>query len=300
MKILFPIDMTNPVAGIIDQVASVLPLSDRSVHLLYVNETWPAYENVLGMAGQFADDWHRIVADHAEKTLDEAAIILEGKCQKVTSEIVTGPPALMIETVARDEHFDLTVLVPGKHPLYETILVGSVSSNVVKHGPGTLLIVHPGAKYSEEMHNVLIGVDGSSNAREALLKAVEVFQLNKRNVNVLLLHVIDISDPIRCVSPVEFLSRLEQNLILQGEALLAESKRLLADAGVKKVEMALKHGKPVHELIETARAMPADLIVTGAEGHSVVQHFFLGSVSHRMAMHSPCPVAIIKHTADRN
>jgi nucleotide-binding universal stress UspA family protein len=294
MKILFPIDMTNPVAAIINQVSAILPMEDRTVHLLYVNETWPAYENLLGMSGQFADDWNKIVTDHAEKTMEEAISLLTGKCREVTTEIVSGPPALMIETVAADEHFDLTVLIPGKHPVLETVLVGSVSSKVVKHGHGAMLIVRPSAKFPAELKNVLIGLDGSANAKEAMMKSVDLFGLVKRDVNVVLMHAVDVAEAIKCMSPVEFFARIEQNLILEGETFLAEGKRLLMEAGIKRVDIVLKQGKPVHEMIEAAKALPADLIIAGAEGHSPVEHFLVGSVSHRLAMHAPCAVAIIK------
>lgn len=293
MKILFPMDMTNPSAGIIEQVLAILPVQGRTVHLLYVNEAWPAYENLLGAQGQFADDWRSIVENHAEKNLSEAEKLLSGKSEKITKEIVSGPPAMMIETVARDEHCEVTVLMPGKHPMVETMLLGSVSGNVAKHGPGTILLMRPLEK-ANELRNVLIGVDGSPNSKEALHKAVEIFQLDKRNVKVLLLHCVDVADPIKFVSPMEFISRVEQNLVLEGETYLADAKRILADAGVKNVDIALKHGKAAHEIMEVAKSLPADLIIIGAEGRTAVQHFLLGSVSNRIAMHSPCPVAIIK------
>lgn len=294
MKILFPLDMTNPVDKALDQVAALLPLQDREVHLLYVNEAWPSYENVIGASGQFADDFRKVVEEKAQAKLSEASTMLAGKCQKVTKEIVSGPPAMMIETVARDEHCDLTVVMPGRHPAVEQALLGSVSSNVVKHGPGTILIVRPQENYPKQLKNVLIGVDGSPNAKEAMLKAVKIFELDKRDVRVLLLHAVDVADPLKFISPVEFISRVEQNLILEGETFLADAKRLLADAGVKHVDIALKEGKPAHEMVEVAKAVPADLIIAGAEGRTAVQHFLLGSVSHNIAMHAPCAVAIVK------
>jgi len=272
----------------------LLPLADREVHLLYVNEAWPAYENVLGVSGEFADDWSKIVDEHAQKAMVEAEKALAGKCGRVSKEIVSGPPALMIETVARDEHCDVTVLMPGKHPMVESMLLGSVSGNVVKHGPGTIFIDRPKENYPSTLSNVLIGVDGSSNAKEALLQAVELFHLDRRDVNVLLVHVVDVADPIKYVSPIEFISAIEQNLILEGETFLADAKRVLADAGVKKVDFILRKGKPANEMILAAKELSADLIVIGAEGRTAVQHFLLGSVSHRIAMHSPCAVAIIK------
>ena len=293
MKILFPMDMANPVAETIEQVTALLPLAGHHVHLLYVNEAWPAYENVLGSSGQFADDWRKIVEDKAQAKLTEAEKLLAGKCAKITHEIVSGPPAMMIETVARDEHCDITVMMPGRHPMVEQLVLGSVSGKVVKHGPGTILLVRPQLEPTE-LKNVLIGVDGSANAKEAMLKAVEIFQLNKRDVRVLLFHAVDVADPIKYISPVEFISSIEQNLIMEGETHLADAKRLLTDAGVRSSDIALKVGKPAAELIEAAKALPADLIIAGAEGRTAVQHFLLGSVSHQIAMHAPCAVAIVK------
>lgn len=294
MKILFPLDMTNPVSTIIDQVAAILPLKDSEVHLLFVNEAWPAYENLLGASGEFADDWRNKLEEHAKVKLSEAEVILAGTCAAVSREIVSGPPAMMIETIARDEHFDVTVMMPGKHPVFEKMFLGSVSSNVVKYGPGTILIIRPLEKYPSELRNILIAVDGSPNCREAISKAVEIFQLDKINAKILLLHAVEVADPIKFISPVEFVTRVEQNLVLQGETFLADAKRLLSDKGVKHVDIALKHGKPAQQVVETAKAIGADLIIAGAEGRTAVQHFLLGSVSQGIAMHSPCAVAIVK------
>lgn len=294
MKILLPLDITNPIEPLIDQMMTLLPISAAEVHLLYVNEAWPAYENVLGSAGQFSDDWRNQVEVKAEARLAEAAARLEGKCLKVSKEIVSGPTAMMIETVARDENCDITVMMPGRHPAVEQFLLGSVSGKVVKHGPGTILIMRPLEKNVDNLKNVLIGVDGSPNAKEAMMKAVKYFDLANRDVNVLLLHAVDVADPVKYFSPVEFISRIEQNLLMEGETYLADAKRMLSDAGVKRVDVALKEGKAASEVLAVAKSMPADLIVTGAEGRTAVQHFLLGSVSHRIAMAAPCAVAIVK------
>lgn len=145
-----------------------------------------------------------------------------------------------------------------------------------------------------QLKNIIIGVDGSPNSKEAMLRAVKTFKLNERDVRILLLNVIDVPDAIRAISPVEFLTGVEQNLMLEGDTFLADAKRLLADAGVKNVDMAQKNGKAAHEIVEVANSLPADLIILGAEGRTAVQHFLLGSVSHRIAMQAPCAVAIVK------
>ncbi len=294
MKILLPMDMANPVDKIIEQMSAILPTAQHSVHCLFVNEAWPSYENVLGAQGQFADDWRKIVEDKAQGKLNEAESLLKGKCASVSKEIVSGPPAMMIETVARDENCDVIVMMPGKHPKYEEIFQGSVTANVAKHGPGTILIIRNKTTFPADLKTVIIGVDGSSNALEAMMRAVEIFQLAERKVKVILFNSADVADPIKYISPVEFISRVEQNLVLEGETYLADAKRVLADAGITNTEMVQKTGKPAHELVELAKERNADLIVVGAEGRTAVQHFLLGSVSHRIAMQSPCAVAIMK------
>ena len=297
MKILLPLDITQSTEALnnfISQVSTLIHLKEAELLLLYVNEVWPAYENMLGSSGEFADDWHNQVEKKAQTSLAEAEAMLSGKCAKVTHEIVSGPPAMMIETVARDEMCNMTVMMPGRHPAVEEFLLGSVSSKVVKHGPGTILIMRPLEKNIDQLRNVLIAIDGSPNAKEAMMKSVQMFGLAERDVNVLLLHSVDISDPIKYFSPVEFISRVEQNLLMEGETYLADAKRMLADAGVKRVDMALKEGRPAKEILAVAKSMPADLIIAGAEGRTAVQHFLLGSVSHTLAMKAPCAVAIIK------
>lgn len=293
MKILLPLDIVKPVEPTLRQLQALVPLADKELHLLYVNEAWPAYENMIASWGKFADDWSTQIQDKATAVFDKTKDSLKGKCRAITSEIISGPPAMMIETVARDEQCEMTVLTPGQHPVVEQFLLGSVSNKVVKHGPGTILICRPD-KPLDHLKNVLIGVDGSQNSKEAMLDAVKVFGLAQVQPKVLLFHAVDIADPVKYVSPIEFISRLEQNLLMEGETFLADAKRLLSEAGVKNIDIALKEGKPAHELMTVAQAMPADLIVAGAEGRTAIQHFLLGSVSQRIAMHATCSVAIVK------
>lgn len=296
MKILLPLDIVNPPELIIEYLEQILPLQDKSVHLLYVNEAWPAYENVIQAAGQFSDDWRQKLDARAYEELATAARKLAGKCIAVDSEVVSGPPAMMIETVARDENCDITVLCPGKHVLMERILLGSVSAKVLKHGPGTILICRPTEKPIERLKQVVIGVDGSANAKDALRSAVEMFKLNESSAKVLLVHSVDIADPVKFLSPVEFISAVEQNLLMEGESILADGKRILSDLGVKNIDLSLVEGKPQNQIIKTAESVRADLIIIGAEGKTAIQHFLLGSVSQKVARYAPCAVAVVKRT----
>jgi nucleotide-binding universal stress UspA family protein len=62
------------------------------------------------------------------------------------------------------------------------------------------------------------------------------------------------------------------------------------------VEVLTSEGHPGKEIIRLAKERAADLIVLGAEGHSVVERMLLGSVSDFVATHADCSVLVVRPT----
>lgn len=294
MKILLPLDLLQPAGPMVDHLLAVINAANAEFRLLFVNEAWPAYEAVLGSTADFADDLEKQILEKAKTGLKEAEEYLKSRGMSVSSEVVRGTPSLMIESVARDENCQMTVLSPGSHPVVEKFLLGSVSNNLVKHGAGTILIMRPLEHPLEKLSSVLIGVDGSAHCKKALKAAAEQFALKDSNAQVLLLNSANVADPIKFLSPMEFISRVEQNLLLEGEMQLAEAKRYLSELGVKNVEIALKEGSPAERILEVAESIKANLIILGARGLNDVERFLIGSVSQKVAAHAKCAVAVVK------
>jgi nucleotide-binding universal stress UspA family protein len=65
-----------------------------------------------------------------------------------------------------------------------------------------------------------------------------------------------------------------------------------ARAGVR-VEILVDVGHPVHQILERAATLPADLIVIGTHGHSGFQHLMLGSVAEKVLRRATCPVLTV-------
>ena len=57
------------------------------------------------------------------------------------------------------------------------------------------------------------------------------------------------------------------------------------------VTRSVENGAAAEVLLEAARN--ADLLVVGTRGHGGFTGLLLGSVSHQLASHSPCPIAIV-------
>jgi nucleotide-binding universal stress UspA family protein len=64
-----------------------------------------------------------------------------------------------------------------------------------------------------------------------------------------------------------------------------------ADAEEVRVERVAVNDLPARGLLEAAAG--ADLLVVGARGLGGFQGLLLGSVSHQVAQHAPCPVVIV-------
>jgi nucleotide-binding universal stress UspA family protein len=68
------------------------------------------------------------------------------------------------------------------------------------------------------------------------------------------------------------------------------------DVGVR-ANGAIREGRVVHEILERARAWPADLLVTGTHGRGGFERWVLGSVTEKVLRQAPCPVLTVPPTA---
>ncbi|HMB18498.1 MAG TPA: universal stress protein [Gaiellaceae bacterium] len=66
--------------------------------------------------------------------------------------------------------------------------------------------------------------------------------------------------------------------------------RVVGDDTSVTVELAAVEASPANALIDAARE--ADLVVVGSRGLGGFRALVLGSVSHQVAQHAPCPVVI--------
>jgi len=292
-RILLPIDVTHPHPEYLTQLNELISLSGTAVHILYVHEELPAMEHILRTLAHSADELDARVKSEATNVIEQFGAAAETLGATVTHEIVGGPAAMMIETVAKDENFALTGLTPGRKPGVDKYLLGRVSSKVVRHAPGTVLLMRGDAQ--AKITNVVIGLDGSEESVNALRQAVLLFDLVGKGAKVTLVNVVSVHPIFTMISTVESAAAIETNLKMSGDVLLAQGEEILSELGLKNYEMKLKEGNPADGLLEAATECGASLVVAGSQGKGAVEHFLMGSTSTRLANHAKCPVAIFKN-----
>ena len=139
------------------------------------------------------------------------------------------------------------------------------------------------------MNDIVVGTDGSRGAEAAVRKDIELAGGSGATVH------------LECAYPAPgALERLgmtsrQESVNLRGVAgdVLARDERRLSEAGFT-VEKHAREGDPADTIISVADEKGAGLIAVGARGHTGLRRFMLGSVSSKLAHHTPTSLLIVR------
>ena len=141
---------------------------------------------------------------------------------------------------------------------------------------------------------LLVPLDFSADANQALAYAMGLAR--KLGARVILLHVMQ-SPPwggvdLYVTSPhaySRFIQHLEAEVAHRMQACLER-----VTAGGLEGEIAVIHGVPFQEILDTAKKQQVDLIIMGTHGRTGLQHVLLGSVAEKVVRLAPCPVLVVR------
>lgn len=219
------------------------------------------------------------------------------RCQTWTNQVETvlldgHPAAELLQEVERRKP---DVVVVGARGLgaVTRVLLGSVSERLVKHAPCSVLVAHP-PQNSAGVRKLLIADDGSRAAQSAVERFSQ-FQLGQER-SVALLGILE-----RGI--LEMVQGYGGEVFVDDHA-VAEQERRTVEARLKQSAERLKAATPnvttiIHksaevpgDILDTAIAERADLIVMGSHGQSLWERFLLGSVPLRVLHYATCSVWI--------
>lgn len=139
------------------------------------------------------------------------------------------------------------------------------------------------------MKKILVTHDGSKASDKALKKAVEIGTKFESTIMVLSvipeLYLTELSDSDR--------QRISDMLTEETRIAMEKIRASLAGRSID-TKIILRQGDPAEKILETAKKMKVDLIVTGSHGRHGAKKFLLGSVSSRVVDYSSCPVLVVK------
>jgi nucleotide-binding universal stress UspA family protein len=145
-----------------------------------------------------------------------------------------------------------------------------------------------------KVHSVVVGYDGSANAREALQRAIELAAFDG------VVHVVTAVAPAEVREMARVRAGLPEELqtdfdpVERPHALLSEAGSLLASAGVAH-EPHLVEDDPASAILDVSERVGAEIIVVGSRGLRHGTRFLRGSVSSRIATHARTSFLVVHH-----
>jgi nucleotide-binding universal stress UspA family protein len=140
---------------------------------------------------------------------------------------------------------------------------------------------------------ILVPVDGSKYAMEAVKVAAEIAKTQKAEV-----HVVTVT-PYLAGLDLELSAReadsVNESMKRRGEEALEKAQAMLQAEGVSVKTILMSSGSPANEILGVAEKKKMDLIVIGSRGlGGKATRFFMGSVALRVVSHAPCNVYVVK------
>ena len=151
------------------------------------------------------------------------------------------------------------------------------------------------------IHRIVVASDFSEDAANALAYAQELAR--KFDSELIVVHVNETltafyggpefgagySPPL-----IEAAARFAEEQKAASRRELSETLERLGREGFK-ARGIIRSGAPFYEIVETAKAENADLIVMGTHGRSGIAHLLIGSVAERVVRKAECPVLTVRH-----
>jgi nucleotide-binding universal stress UspA family protein len=253
----------------------------------------PTTEFVGGRSLRFAaSDPSRDAWLAVQGVLDAAMTGLDAPDRIVTRVLLTGRAASAIVDHAAASRAELVVIGSrGLGPI-RSMLLGSVSAEVVDHAPCPVLVVRrPG------IDRILLAVDGSSSAHAATTFLGGCHALVPYPVEVLSVALPPPPLPVPVTgladAAFEAYDADVRSHRAHAEAIAAHATEALRVNG-RPARWSISQGDPAHEILEAVRALGTDLVVLGSRGHSGLKRVLLGSVARNVLLHTDASVLIVR------
>ena len=207
--------------------------------------------------------------------------------------ILRGRPASAIIDDARAFAADIIIVGSRGHGAIASLLLGSVSAEVVDHAPCPVLVARRAG-----MGQLVLATDDSRSARVA-----EDMLLNWPIFDGLPISVVSVADAVRPwtsgISPTFQRQAMDayaddlHDATKTAERVASAAATRLRAAG-RPADASVRRGDPAAEIIAFAEERRADLIVLGSRGRSALAEIVLGSVARNVLAGTDASVLVVR------
>jgi nucleotide-binding universal stress UspA family protein len=262
--------------------------ADPAILLHVVDVPLPAYPMMMP---EVSRELYATVAkqmkEDGQRLLDRIAQLLPSGARAVLKRLEVGKPAEVIVNTARAEQAGLVVLGGrGLSPLKEMFL-GSVSHRVVTLAPCPVMVTRFPLR---QLQTVVLAVEDAEDAKKALtFLAAKPFN-NWPQVTVL--NVLPFGQALWPVGLSESDALKEKALAAARDFVDGVAGKLSGLGYAATGSVTLGDAGPA--IVGWAKTTKPDLIVIGKRDRKGAAEVLLGSASHTVLHHAPCPVLVMR------
>lgn len=257
----------------------------RRLRIVVALEDWPDPYSIAAQVHEARIAEHKEVLAQAHAQVRATHLGLE-----VETSFHTGPAV----SVLTEESRSAALMVTGSRGRggFSGLLLGSTSLRLTarSHAP---VIVIPDTDIDTDLTagGIVVGVDTSAESQQALEFAIAMAAF--RDVGV---KVIQILPDAYWYGPVEHYGDWVARALEDTKSELDEQlTRWREKAPEVTITADVVHGHPADVL--RAAGLGAEMLVVGSRGLGMAKSLLLGSVSHGVLHHAPCPVAVVGQRA---
>lgn len=298
MKILLAIDGSESAERAARVVSAAAWPAGSTVRVVSVVR--PVVDASLGIPGVVtsAETMDRLLeaaVAEARRVVGVVAAGLRTHGQTVEETVVEGRPASAIVDLAEEFHPDLLVVGSHGRGRVASMVLGSVSAEVVESARCSVLVVR-----SDAISRLVVADDSSPSAAAAtqLVEHMPGF----RGLPVRIVSVEDrtpawygwlgaeSADEIQAFEDAITADRAARAATAAKDVTALNAAGLIADS-------SLRQGDPGHEIVAAAKDFSADLIVMGTRGQTGLTRLLLGSVARKVLQQAHCSVLVVRGAA---
>lgn len=194
---------------------------------------------------------------------------------------------------------DLIVMCAHGQGGWRDFVVGSIAQQVIAAGSVPVLLLQPrvdGPAQFDGFSNLLIPLDGNPEHETGYSVAVELAEALRSAVHLIqvvpTLSTLDAKHkPTGTLLPATTVALLNIDEEAASEYLEEKLKALQAEGVHATAEVA--RGDPAHEVVQSAVARAAQLIVLGTHGKSGLNAFWTGSVAPKIVEQTQTPILLV-------
>lgn len=298
MNVLVATDGSTCAGVALDFVAGIRWPTETTIRVAQVVELgaelfggpWPAVALVESEAIE------RDLLAAAERTVHDAGDRLAREGLNVEPVVLRGRPASVINEEAGRITADVIVVGSRGHGTIGSMLLGSVSAEVIDHAVHPVLVAREGT-----VDHVLLAWDGSPSSSGAATLIQRWPILHGSHVRVV--SVADTRMPwwvgfpepgttelVPVYLDAMAASRKEHHELAEGMAARLRSEGVMAEAEDRE-------GDAAEQILAAASAAGTGLIVMGSRGRTGIARILLGSVARNVLHHATCSVLVVRASA---